>query len=274
MGLTSVGSRIYLIGGADYDGKGFSVFTNREGGNPGLGSHLLILDLANLAAGWVRGSDMPGSPRWCHSVTAVQGSIYVIGGATSNSTVVDNWKYEPMASQWTRLPDLPISSGNFQTNGNNAFLDRYIILIGGYQYEHIYYPNGTYGLPYGQSQRMCPDVAIAANTTGCRASCPEKLSGIVNKQYMGNWADEYNNDVFVFDTVASRFGRVRGVSTHDPELMPPQCGDFPINDNLPPVNIRGNRIFAVGGEADDRMIGKERYTHYPQFAVVGEITVV
>ena len=39
---------------------------------------------------------------------------------------------------WTRLPDLPLSSGNFQTNGRNAFKDRYIILIGGSVHMHTH----------------------------------------------------------------------------------------------------------------------------------------
>jgi hypothetical protein len=34
-----------------------------------------------------------------------------------------------------RLADLPVASGNFQTNGAmTSFEDRYIVLIGGYQY--------------------------------------------------------------------------------------------------------------------------------------------
>ena len=46
-------------------------------------------------------------------------------------TLVDNWRYDPAAAEWTRLADLPVASGNFQTNGPmTAFQDRYIILIG------------------------------------------------------------------------------------------------------------------------------------------------
>jgi hypothetical protein len=272
MGVVSIGNKVYVLGGADYNSKKFCVFTDCEGNNHGFGRHLLVLDMTNLAAGWTRGPDMPGSPRWVFSLTAVGGSMYVIGGATTNASVVDNWQFDPARAHWTQLPDLPISSGNFQTNGNNAFMDRYIILVGGYQYGHVYLANGTYGNPYGQAQRMCPDKAIAANTSGCHSTCSSATSGIVDKGYMGNWASEYDNDVFVFDTVALKFGRVSATSTQEPELMPAGCGGFPMNDNLPQINVRGARIFAVGGECDDRAVKGDYYGHYPRLAVVGEIT--
>jgi hypothetical protein len=54
--------------------------------------------------------------------------------------------------------------------------------------------------------------------------------------------------------------------------MPEGCGGYPLNANLPQVNVRGRRIFAVGGECDDRVVGSDYYGHYPQLAVVGEIT--
>ena len=47
-----------------------------------------------------------------------------------------------------------------------------------------------------------------------------------------------------------------------------------MNDNLPQVNVNGDRIFAVGGECDDRVIDADRYTHYPRFAVVGDISEI
>ena len=47
-----------------------------------------------------------------------------------------------------------------------------------------------------------------------------------------------------------------------------------MNDNVPQVNVRKNKLFSIGGECDERTIDGRTYTHYPQFAVVGEITVV
>ena len=50
----------------------------------------------------------------------------------------------PGAQAMDRPTNLPFSSGNFQTNGNSAFEDRYIVLVG-YQYDHVYHPsNGTW----------------------------------------------------------------------------------------------------------------------------------
>ena len=194
-----------------------------------------------------------------HHADGVLVQVYVIGGATTNATVVDNWRFDPVRRRWAALPDLPISSGNFQTNGNSAFGDRYIVLVGGYQYQHVYHPsNGSYGAPYGQARRMCPDVAVAANASGCRAGCAEARSGIVNKPYMGEWSDEYNNDVLVFDTATSTFGRARGVSTGDPTLMPEGCGDFPMNDNLPQV------LCHPGGRGPKTTTKQHTHTHTPR----------
>ena len=44
-----------------------------------------------------------------------------------------------------------------------------------------------------------------------------------------------------------------------------------MNDNLPQTNLRGDQIFAIGGECNDRVLGGDHYTHYPQFAAVGKI---
>ena len=131
-----------------------------------------------------------------------------------------------------------------------------------------------YSAPYGQAHRMCPDDAIAKHTAGCHMSCTAARSGVVGTKFMGGWGAEYDNDVLVFDTHELKWGRAKGVSTKDPELLPEGCGDFPMNDNLPQVNVRNGKLFAVGGECDDRKIGSELYTHYPQFAVLGEITVL
>ena len=225
-------------------------------------------------------------------------------------TLTDNWKYDPASKKWWRLADLPVASGNFQTNGPmTAFEDRYIILIGGYQYLHMYcgryqskfkYHNweipaiflvplaretagfelitagslnfsrietvfmtleltlkigfltflkitnvcwSRYGETYlmdnstepsfGLTQRMCPPGTAPASGVGCLQQCHVDMP---NKTYMGaTWSHEYNNDVFVYDTQKDLFGRARGTSEHDPGLMPPGCGAFPIDNNLPQV---------------------------------------
>jgi hypothetical protein len=87
----------------------------------------------------------------------------------------------------------------------------------------------------------------------------------------GKWSEEYNNDVFVFDVQENLFGTAAGTSVHDPSLMPSGCGAFPFNDNLPQVNVLGDRLFAIGGENNDRIIDGDRYAHYPRAALIGTI---
>ena len=78
-----------------------------------------------------------------------------------------------------------------------AFHDRYIILIGGYQYEQTYYLNATHGPSYGLPTRMCPQHTAAAQGVGCLPHCAVDMK---NTTYMdgpvkgANWSREYNND--------------------------------------------------------------------------------
>ena len=135
--------------------------TDRHRGTPGLGSRLYSLDTTDPSAGWVRLPDTPGTPRRGHAFSSIGTDLYVIGGAVTQgtppltglssrartrtcpgpqcitSTTVDSYKYSTLSKTWTRLADLPISSGNFQTNGQGGFMDRYILLIGGAQYPTV-----------------------------------------------------------------------------------------------------------------------------------------
>lgn len=140
-----IGSRIYVIGGADYDGvRGFYTEADRAGDHKRLGARMLILDMANPAGGWTEGPECPGTPRFVHAVQVVNGRIFVIGGATGDvvrdgmaygyCSVADNWMFDPATDQWSRLRDLPVSSGNFPKSTNLVFQDRWIILPGGHQY--------------------------------------------------------------------------------------------------------------------------------------------
>jgi len=103
-GVASIGKKIYVLGGADYDSKAFYTFHDRHGDNPGLGRHLLMLDTANSSAlRWVQLGDIPGGGRWVHAFSPAGGKLYAIGGATSNgSTTVDNWVYDPATAEWSR----------------------------------------------------------------------------------------------------------------------------------------------------------------------------
>jgi hypothetical protein len=77
--------------------------------------------------------------------------------------------------------------------------------------------------------------------------------------------------IFVYDTKTNTFGRALGTSTHDPGLILPGCGPFPINNNLPQANVLGSKIFAMGGECDGVSVHGEAYGHYPPLALLGEI---
>jgi N-acetylneuraminic acid mutarotase len=173
----SIGSKIFVCGGADYDAEAFYTQSDRKRGNPRMGARLIVFDTAHPDAGWRRRADCPGTPRWVAAMAAVNGKIYLIGGATGSPycTVVDNWLYDPDTDAWTRLRDLPIASGNFP-NGQIVFRDLYIVLGGGYQYGQVANPDGTTRDPYGTPRRF---------------------------QDKG----DYSNDMFVYDTRTGLFAR-------------------------------------------------------------------
>ena len=89
----------------------------------------------------------------------------------------------------------------------------------------MYYgPNASNVKAYGFPQRMCPS---GVHDLGCHAGCSASAT-IPPKHYMGkSWSREYNNDIFVFDTLHSTWGRAVGTSTAEPALMPPHCGEPP-----------------------------------------------
>jgi hypothetical protein len=172
-----VGSKIYVFGGADYNGEMFFTSADRGGGNVRMGARLIGIDTKDLGAGWKRLPDCPGTPRWVSAMATPKDQIYVIGGATGDPycTVVDNWVFDIASEQWSRLRDLPIASGNFP-GGAIVFKGRYLILGGGYQYSKVMNPDGTTRPPYGAARRF--------QDTG-----------------------DYYNDMFVYDTETGLFGR-------------------------------------------------------------------
>ena len=152
-----------------------------------------------------------------------------------------------------------------------AFEDRYIVLIGGYQYGSTLLANGSSTPSTGLAQRMCPRGVPPAAGVGCLRGCRVDMPNRTYMGHAGTWSHEYNNDVFVYDTLTNQFGRAGATSANDPGLMPPGCGAFPINDNLPQVNVLGEKIFAVGGECNDRVVDGATYGHYPPLALFGKI---
>jgi N-acetylneuraminic acid mutarotase len=183
--MTVIGDRIYAFGGADYNAQAFFSETDRSGAIRRMGARLLFLKTDELATGWRELPECPGTPRWVNSFAAVGGRLYVIGGASGDvkqngvsygyCTIVDNWRFDPATSTWSRLVDLPVSSGNFPRSSHAVYRDRYILLPGGHQYAYVLNPDGTVRSKYGAASRKNPG------------------SGL-------------HNDVFVYDTHAERFG--------------------------------------------------------------------
>lgn len=230
-GICALGSKIYIVGGADYDETAFYTQGNREGKIERLGSRLLEYDTTNPQNGWKELTPCPGTPRWVAAAASVNGKIYVIGGASGNDnpsketcTIVDNWRYDPSIDRWERIPDLPVSSGNFPA-GRIVYRDRFIALIGGYQYPHILNPDGSTRAAYGQAYARHKD-------------------------------RPYYSDVFIYDTETDCFG------TADP---------LPLNNNLPMTVITGNHIHLLGGETGGASLEGKHYPKHPDLYLVGKI---
>ena len=230
-GICAIGSNVYIVGGADYDKQRFYTNGDRAGNTNRLGARLLVIDTENLSAGWRELAPCPGTPRWVHATAAVDGMIYVVGGATGDDnvagtycTVVDNWRYDPGTDEWHRLRDLPVASGNFPA-GQIVYNDRYILLVGGYQYGCVLNPDGTTRKPYGKPFAY----------------------------YRGK---SYYSDVFVYDTTADLFG------TATP---------LPLNNNLPMTVVLRNQIHLIGGETGGAVFGTEHFGHHPDLYLVGVI---
>lgn len=235
-GLAAVDSKIYLCGGADYDGEtGFFTEHDRTKKLSRLGARVLVFDTNQPDTGWKPLPPCPGTPRFVHALQAVNGRLFVIGGATGDivkdgmrygyCTVVDNWSFDPVAGTWTRLRDLPVSSGNFPKSSNLVFRERFIILPGGHQYSYVANPDGTVRPAYG------------------KASQQRKASGL-------------HNDVFVYDTKTDLFG----AGTH-----------MPIDNNLPMSAVRGEQLFLIGGETGGGEIDGKYYGHHPDLLLIGKL---
>ena len=230
-GVCANGSNVYVVGGADYDREKFYTTGDRVGKTSRLGTRLLVIDTKNLGAGWRELAPCPGTPRWAHATAAVDGKIYVLGGATGNDnvtgqycTVVDNWRYDPGTDEWDRLRDLPVASGNFPA-GQILYNDRYMVLVGGYQYAWVLNPDGTTRKPYG-------------------------------KPFAHYKGKSYYSDVFVYDTMADMFG------TATP---------LPLNNNVPMTVVLGDQIHLIGGETGGAVVQGEHFGHHPDLYLVGDI---
>jgi len=98
--------------------------------------------------GWEVLPPLPGPGRLSHAMAEIDGSIYVLGGATTGPKDVQNLgdadKYDPASRTWTRLPDLTVANRAWWAVG----LRHRGLVLGGYTSDfarevYIYDPNGN-----------------------------------------------------------------------------------------------------------------------------------
>jgi N-acetylneuraminic acid mutarotase len=247
-GGVSIGSKVYVFGGADYgrkdpnDANSLDFFTNTDhtGKVRRLGARLMMIDTQNLSAGCTQLASCPGTPRWVAAVAAVGWKIYVFSGQSgvdnaskTYCNVVDNWQYDPGTDSWTRLQDMPVASGGFPAGKIVAF-DRYILMVGGGQYDHVLGQDGSVRPVYGTVAKHDPGYA-------------------------------YFSDVFVYDTQRGKFG------TATP---------LPLNDGPFMALVDGDQIRMIGGEVagasgfSGTWIGGAAYGHHPDLYLTGTVRVL
>lgn len=231
-GLCAVGETIYLCGGADYDATRFYTAGNRDSRIERLGARLSAIDTTDRSARWRMLPDCPGTPRWVHAMAAVKGKLYIFGGATGSDnpaqsmyTVVDNWRYDVKSQKWDRLADLPIASGNFPS-GAIVYRNRYIVLVGGYQYGGVLNPDGTTRKVYGTPDRHDPTNPMCS-------------------------------DIFVYDTATDEFGRATSMPLNNNLPMTVLRGDrlHLIGGEIQAAKIEGEHF---GHHPDLYLIGSIR----------------
>ncbi|MFA5687973.1 MAG: hypothetical protein WC959_02300 [Kiritimatiellales bacterium] len=244
-GACAMGSKIYIAGGCDYNRKGFLSANSRDGTVPGIGQRLLVFDTETPAQGWKELALCPGTGRLNTATAAVNGKLYVMGGATGIdspnakvNTIVDNWCYDPVEDRWERLPDLPIASGNFPT-GDIVYKNRYILLVGGVQFPNIQFPNGQIekSQSFGLAKMFYPQ--------------------FVKEAWRGK-NQRYVSDIFVYDTVNNSFG---------------EATMLPFNNNMTKFIVRRDNIYLISGETGGLIIDDEYYGHHPDFFLEGTLQI-
>jgi len=240
--VASVGSKIYLIGGMDYDAERYYVTTDRTGQVDRFGSRLYEFDTLHPENGWAERTACPGTPRMMSAVVTVGGQVYVMGGYAVDRdgrahNVVDSWRYDPSADTWHRLRDLPVSVSGF-SNGEIAYQDRYILLATGYPHGTILNPDGSIRPRYGEPSRID------------RSNWPEDggLKGLI-----------YENHVWVYDTKTNLYG----TATY-----------LPFDDHGQSVQIIGDTMYMFPGETGGFWWEGEYFGHAAEFVLKGEITVL
>ena len=141
-----------------------------------------MFDTSHPSNGWVQQATCPGLPRTNPATAVVGGQLYIFGGNTGNDNstgegcdVVDDWKYNPSTNSWTQLQDMPVACGTFTGCGQMAFDDRYVLMVGTYQYANYLALDGSVKPAYGTVDKADP-------------------------------SQPYYSSVFVYDTLLGTFG--------------------------------------------------------------------
>ena len=240
-GAFTLGSRIYLLGGADYDRQRFYTLTDRSGEVKRLGARLLMLDTDNLDKGWRELAPCPGTPRCIPASSVIDGKFYSIGGITvSNSgayvNVVDCWRYDPDSDSWERLRDFPMS-GTGSSAGNLVYKNRYILLPAAYQYENYMKPDGSIRPKYGIPSRI-------KRTWEYHPRVKDKC---------------YYNHFYVYDVRTNLFGT---------------ANNLPFDDVHPPTIVLGDSVYMFPNETAGFVWDGEYFGHHPEFVLKGKIKVL
>ncbi len=243
----AIGSRIYLFGGMDYDAKAYHVSTDRTGKIDRFGARLYVFDTAAERPAWRELSECPGTPRMMTGLAALEGQLYVVGGYGVDRKsvdrkgraycVVDNWRFDPASSTWTRLRDLPVAVAGFGS-GSIVYRDRYLLLPTGYPYPEILNPDETARPRYGR---------------------PSRIDRSSWKQHPRLAGTTYENHVWVYDTDTDLFG------TATP---------LPYDDHGPATHVIGDTAYLFPGETAGFWWKGEYFGHAPEFVLRGEISLL
>ena len=237
-GISSIGSRIYAVGGADYDAKRFYTLTDRTGKVKRLGSRLIVFDTENPDAGWTERAPCPGAPRCLTTAAVVRGKIFVMGGvgvlqSGGYANVVDSWRYDPQTDIWKRLRDMPISAAG-SCSSLVVYKDRYILLPCGYQYGEIMKPDGSAAPLYGTPSKV-------------------KRTWKNHPRYE---TTHYYNHCFVYDIKTNLYGTATAL---------------PFDDVASITVVEGDTAYIFPGETGGFVWQGEYFGHHPEFVLKSAI---
>ena len=237
-GTCALGTKIFCLGGADYDAQRFYTKQDRSGKVEGLGRRLIAFDTQKPEAGWIARKSCPGASRCLTAMTVVDGFIYVIGGVSildsgGYANAVDAWRYDPKSDSWERLRDLPMS-GSGACSSLIVYKNRYILLPCGYQYGVIVKADGTEGTSYGTPERV----------TRTWKSHPKFET------------TRYFNHFYVYDTRTNLYGTATSL---------------PFDDVATPTVVDGDTAYMFPGETGGFVWKDEYFGHHPEFVLKGQL---